>query len=158
MSQPLGVRVSGSLSQKNRLVFIPSVCYNDNMMDKDKRVGNQRRWRRKNPNYHNEWRAKNKDSWNAYVKQWRQGIRLSVLTHYSRGSPHCACCGESHIEFLCIDHINGGGTKHLKGIGGGLICEWLRKNDYPLGYRVLCHNCNQSLGLYGHCPHGRLKE
>jgi len=24
---------------------------------------------------------------------------------------------------------------------------------YPTGFRVLCHNCNQAIGLYGYCPH-----
>ena len=31
----------------------------------------------------------------------------------------------------------------------------LLNSPVPLpGYRVLCHNCNTSLGLYGYCPHG----
>lgn len=65
----------------------------------------------------------------------------------------CACCMESHIEFLGIDHTNGGGTKHRKAIKGAPIYRWLRQNKYPKGFRVLCHNCNMSLGFYGYCPH-----
>jgi len=71
----------------------------------------------------------------------------------------CVCCGENNLEFLCIDHINGGGNKHRKKVGhGGTFYRWLRKNNMPEGYRVLCHNCNQSIGYYGYCPHGNLPE
>jgi hypothetical protein len=59
------------------------------------------------------------------------------------------------VEFLAIDHENGGGKRHMKQIGGGgaMLARWLRDNKFPLGYRVACHNCNQSAGLYGCCPH-----
>jgi hypothetical protein len=30
---------------------------------------------------------------------------------------------------------------------------YLRANHYPLGYRVLCMNCNFAIGHYGYCPH-----
>jgi hypothetical protein len=30
---------------------------------------------------------------------------------------------------------------------------YLIRNNFPEGYRVLCHNCNQSLGYFGYCPH-----
>jgi hypothetical protein len=81
--------------------------------------------------------------------------RILVLTHYGGNPPKCACCGESYIEFLAIDHINGGGSRHLKElrIKGQRFYEWLIKNNFPVGFRVLCHNCNMSLGLYGYCPH-----
>ena len=77
-------------------------------------------------------------------------IKLEVLSHY--GSK-CACCGESRLEFLCMDHINGGGSKHRKSRKFSTIYRWLLSNNYPPGFRVLCHNCNMSLGLYGYCPH-----
>jgi hypothetical protein len=34
---------------------------------------------------------------------------------------------------------------------------WLKRNGYPKGFRVLCHNCNSARGLYGYCPHKRRK-
>ncbi len=81
--------------------------------------------------------------------------RYDVLTHYSAGGePRCACCGESRLEFLAIDHENGGGNKHRAVIGRNIrFHDWLRKNGLPAGYRVLCHNCNLSHGYYGYCPH-----
>ena len=115
----------------------------------------QRRWRAKHPNYFSEWRRENRDKWNAYKREWHRANRLEVLLHYSGGELQCCCCGENKIEFLCIDHINRGGTRQRKRLGGGstLIYDWLKKNNFPLGYRVLCHNCNSSLGFYGYCPH-----
>lgn len=77
--------------------------------------------------------------------------RLKVLEHYGG---KCACCGEARYEFLAIDHMGGGGTEHRKNIGRGAnFTQWLIRNDYPEGFRVLCHNCNMAIGFYGHCPH-----
>jgi len=67
----------------------------------------------------------------------------------------CDCCGERRFEFLAIDHPNGNGKKdRLKsGRGPGDLPRWLKRNHYPKGYRILCHNCNCALGFYGYCPH-----
>lgn len=78
--------------------------------------------------------------------------RRDVLEHYGG---KCACCGELSFEFLSIDHINGGGNKQKREMGRHKMWNWLHK-DRPEGFRVLCHNCNQSLGAYGYCPHGNL--
>jgi hypothetical protein len=90
-------------------------------------------------------------------KRYRLDTRRECLEHYSNGTPKCACCGETHIEFLGIDHINGGGAKARKELGHGNIGASLKAQGYPLGYRVLCHNCNMSIGFYGYCPH-QIKE
>lgn len=91
----------------------------------------------------------------------REAVRIEGLTHYSQGIPHCACCGETTVEFLSFDHINGGGRKHAeerRKLGEpGPLSTWLKKNNFPEGYQVLCHNCNQARGYYGVCPHQRNK-
>ena len=56
-------------------------------------------------------------------------------------------------EFLAIDHINGGGNKHRKELKNDKLPGWLAKNNFPEGFRILCHNCNMALGFYGFCPH-----
>ncbi len=88
-------------------------------------------------------------------------LRLEVLTHYCNGvTPFCACCKVNNVEFLSIDHINGGGSRQRKelGISGGKsYYYYLKRNHYPSGYRVLCHNCNQAMGHVGYCPHGNLR-
>ena len=86
-----------------------------------------------------------------------QDLRLEILKRYSKDVPFCACCGEKHLEFLSIDHINGGGAEHRRQLKEATIYRWLKRNGYPEGYRVLCHNCNQALGHYGYCPHQKEK-
>lgn len=85
----------------------------------------------------------------------RRAQRLEGLRHYS-GTPEplCACCGESTLAFLAIDHVNGGGRQQYKELGGGGFWSWLRKNNYPEGFQVLCHNCNMGRQINGGtCPH-----
>jgi len=86
-------------------------------------------------------------------KVYRFSIRYEVLSHYSQGIPRCECCKETNLEFLAIDHINGGGSKHIKSLPGASLARHLYFENYPEGYRVLCDNCNRSLGAYGYCPH-----
>lgn len=88
----------------------------------------------------------------SYSRRTRLRLKCEVLAFYSHGLPKCACCGEDALEFLSIDHIHGGGSKHRKSLTS-TIYNWLKKNGFPEGYRVLCHNCNQSLGNLGYCPH-----
>jgi hypothetical protein len=94
---------------------------------------------------------------NAYGRARHHERKLLIVKYYSNGTNRCACCGESHIEFLTIDHINGNGNKHRKELKlyGGKFYSWIIRNHFPMGYRVLCHNCNMALGLLGYCPHQR---
>lgn len=70
------------------------------------------------------------------------------------GGWKCACCGELEKLFLTLEHIGGGGGKHRKKVGAGNIYRWLRTNNYPTGYEILCANCNQGRRVNnGVCPH-----
>ena len=119
--------------------------------------------------YSRKWREKNRDKLRSdareyyknlpkerkkkYVeknKRYRRRVRIKAIQHYGG---KCACCGETHIEFLCFDHINNDGAKHRKQMPDRSIAPWLRRNKYPKGFRVLCHNCNMARGIYGYCPH-----
>jgi len=101
-----------------------------------------------------KWTAKNKDYMKEYHRKANQALKMEVLSHYS-STLECACCGERHIEFLSMDHIGGGGAKHRKEIGLGKLYHWLKKNNYPAGFRVLCMNCNHAYGHYDDCPHNK---
>jgi hypothetical protein len=112
------------------------------------------------------------------MRLYRAQDRLLALQAYGGKHPKCSCpgCQESNIEFLSIDHIDGGGReqrrtlrqaqKHTKpskwnkdsdtNPGGGVFFRWLRKNNYPTGYRVLCHNCNTGR-KNGPCPVHEIK-
>jgi hypothetical protein len=79
-------------------------------------------------------------------------LKLATLNAY--GGPRCICCGETLVRGLTIDHINGDGGTHRKehGTGTGLY-HWLKKNNYPPGFQVLCWTCNVAKGMADHCPH-----
>jgi hypothetical protein len=94
-------------------------------------------------------RAKHPGKKTADDREMRRRARREALEHYGN---KCSCCGEWRIPFLGIDHINGGGRKHRKAIHMP-ITVWLKRNNYPEGYRILCHNCNLAIGFYGACPH-----
>ena len=95
-----------------------------------------RNYRHKYP-YNPEQARKGRERYNTK-------IRKDVLTHYGNGKLACVCCGYSDIRALSIDHINGGGGKHRKALGlraGVPFYQWLRLQEYPMGYRTLCMNC-----------------
>jgi len=62
---------------------------------------------------------------------------LAAYDYY--GGRYCACCGESMLEFLNIDHIAGGGNVQVR---RGTLPAWLKSMGYPPGYQILCSNCN----------------
>jgi hypothetical protein len=81
-------------------------------------------------------------------------IRLLVLQAYSQEEPSCACCGESILAFLTLDHINGGGRAHRSQYSGTLgVYREVKRFGFPVGYQVLCFNCNLARGFYVTCPH-----
>lgn len=100
------------------------------------------------------WGQKNPEKKKESGRRIREALRTQVISHYGG---KCVCCGESESKFLCIDHIEGGGTQHRLSLGpkgrGGTFYRWLRDQGFPEGFRTLCHNCNMAKGLYGKCPH-----
>jgi len=90
----------------------------------------------------------------AYGIKIRRKFRLLALEHYGG---KCACCGETNIKFLTIDHINNDGFKWRKDHGNDNIGYWLARHAYPEGYQILCFNCNCGRQFNqenpGICPH-----
>lgn len=104
--------------------------------------------------YGKKWREANRDKMQLYKTKSDLQLRNDVFNHYGDGG--CACCGETNHGFLTIDHINGGGNEHRRSInstGGKDFYRWLRINQYPEGYQVLCFNCNLGKHRLGICPH-----
>ncbi len=88
------------------------------------------------------------------LTRWRR--KREVINHYGGV---CACCGETDLEFLTIDHPNGDGAAERRaafgergGAGYKQYCR-LKRQGFPPGYRVLCQNCNTAIGYFGYCPH-----
>lgn len=98
-----------------------------------------------------EFAKRDKAATKERVMKIMRKARRDVIAHYGG---KCACCGEAHIEFLHLDHIEGGGTQQRAELKrwGNAFYRWLQKQGYPEGFRVLCANCNEALGHYGYCP------
>lgn len=103
-------------------------------------------------------RRERPDLYLARDKRQRDKIRMEVLTHYGgEYGLKCRCCGTSELVFLALDHINGGGLKHMrevKAYGGGYY-KWLRAHGLPPILQILCHNCNYAKA-HGGCPHKKV--
>lgn len=76
------------------------------------------------------------------TRQQRETLKREVMEAY--GGCKCSHCPETDLRFLEIDHIDGGGGKHAKEIGGSghNFYQWLKRNSFPKGFRVLCRTCN----------------
>jgi len=105
--------------------------------------------------WHHSYYESEKEKVDARNKDLRERKRLECLVHYGGNPPICSCCGEKYLEFLTIDHIHGGGSRQRRSLGltGSFFYYWLIKHNFPKGYRVLCYNCNCSLGFNKYCPH-----
>jgi len=94
---------------------------------------------------HKIWVSKNRKKISMYSKLQNNKIKLLILQVYSKNKLECKYCGFDNIDALTIDHIHNNGAKHRKKLkitrcGIGFYC-WLKKNNFPKGYQVLCANC-----------------
>ncbi len=87
-----------------------------------------------------------------FTNKKRIEARLAVFSHYGM---QCACCGESNLGFLTLDHINNDGWKYRNEDGirypdySGVI-----KAGFPSDLQTLCFNCNCGKSrCKGTCPH-----
>ena len=85
------------------------------------------------------WHARNE----GYNKRNRDQIKLEILTQYSDGEPKCIKCGHNKIISLDIDHVNNDGRvdREQNRTGYKMYC-WLKRNNFPSQFQVLCKNCN----------------
>lgn len=150
------------VSRKDSLHPYCRQCKRDDYQAYSKRDGMKERKKA----YGERWRAANKgtEKFAAMLrksqKSYRRALRARVLLAYGGERPACACCGESIVEFLAIDHIHGGGNAHRRSIGsncGASIYKWLERNGFPDGFQILCHNCNFAKSKHGGCPHLRMR-
>jgi hypothetical protein len=125
--------------------------------NREKSREHAREWRnRKIANSSSEETAAFRAAENAKTKRSQDRCREQVFAAY--GGYKCSCCGETEPMFLSIDHVDNDGAKERKsGLyagSGSAFYGWLRKNDFPAGYQVLCMNCQ--IGKHkngGVCPH-----
>lgn len=144
---------------------------------KEKELQRTQKWNKENverrQELHKDWREKNrvydKEYKGEYYRRNQKEIRrkhierntearIAALETY--GGPICKCCGETEMGFLTIDHTNNNGATHRKKIGRVNIYLWLKNNNYPSGFQVLCMQCNFVKGKRnrnGICPHQEMK-
>jgi hypothetical protein len=133
--------------------------------------------------YLRKWRAKNKKHLSNYLSQRRKNKLASMSPEEQKvfrkiesdrkssylaklkneifkayGGWVCACCGETERAFLTIDHIHNNGNQMKKaGVHDRRpqpFYRWLKKNNYPEGFQILCMNCNFGKMMNnGTCPH-----
>jgi hypothetical protein len=109
--------------------------------------------------YWKRYRMTHREEYRAIHRRSRIKLKADVIDAYGG---KCSCCGEWRIEFLTIDHVDGGGTQHRIAlatkadgkVGGRRFYQLLRIQGYPAGYEVMCWNCNCGRQLNGGtCPH-----
>ena len=82
------------------------------------------------------------------ARRRRMVLRREVIEAYGG---RCACCGETTIEFLELDHVHNDGKQDRAENG----CTYKRAKalGFPDCYQILCSNCNHAKARYGGCPH-----
>jgi hypothetical protein len=83
-------------------------------------------------------------------------LKIEVFEHYCGGKPHCQClgCPCDVIAFLQVDHKNGDGKNHVVNghrMSGAELWSWIKRNNYPENFQILCGNCNNSKRDYAAC-------
>lgn len=90
----------------------------------------------------------------AFSARYSRANHAAAISAYSGSVPRCACCGESGLPFLTLDHIDNDGKAHRRQYKGHQgMYRALARLGFPPGIRVLCFNCNLARAAYGVCPH-----
>jgi hypothetical protein len=115
--------------------------------------------------YGKKYEKDNRKRLNQNSRYYNEDMRFEVCLAYSKRHsnsdiPCCRCCGENtDVRFLAMDHIQGRKNlpKKEAGLSGDKLILFLKKNNCPEGYQVLCHNCNSAKGHSkdNKCPHQR---
>lgn len=94
-----------------------------------------------------QYSKENRVKCRVWTTKAKNKLKADVFGHYCGGKPTCTGCGEKDIGVLTIDHIAGNGADHRRELfGNNRRCgypfyQWLKRNEYPDGFQVLCFNC-----------------
>lgn len=113
--------------------------------------------------YNRQYNLDNNERIRAQRKARRLQDKLDCFAAYGGV---CYCCGEDHLGFLTLEHLNDDGGEWRRGVlgrnygaGGDKGYRWLRDHGYPqdLGLAVACFNCNSGRAANGGvCPHQQM--
>src|SRR6266481_1243298 len=102
---------------------------------KARRLAYSRKWAAEHPGYA-------KEKWAKYSQEKKEELKQKRAAHYVANPEKrraaaraftwkrklkmikayggkCICCGEAQPKFLTIDHVRGGGLKHVKSVDKG---------------------------------------
>ncbi len=108
--------------------------------------------------YNKNYQKTNRKMLNARERLYERRLWREAIEGYGG---RCQCCQEGILRFLTIDHINGERpefrdlkpTKGKNRAPAKTLYLWLKRNNFPPGFRVLCWNCNQATRWGEECPH-----
>jgi hypothetical protein len=135
-------------------------CHKKYMRDMAKKYykNNPQRFIKRNK----KWWKDNPEKTKEIKQKTSLKLKKEVFELIGDGEIKCACCGESEINFLSIDHKNNDGSYERKKLGlkGGLqFYRYVRDSRNPKQhYQILCFNCNLSKGFYGKCAHYKITK
>lgn len=95
---------------------------------------------------------RNRDRLVSELNIRNNALKREVMDAY--GGAWCHCCGETHLIFLALDHVEDDGAERRRAgePQGKRLWRALRDQGYPAGFQVLCFNCNWAKSRGG-CPH-----
>lgn len=110
------------------------------------------KFRKRKVEYQKRWQQTNREKYNEVTRNYDKRLRAAVLKKYGN---KCACCHESLVCFLTIDHINNDGKidRIDKGLVGRQWLTHLIKNPKRKDIQLLCWNCQEAKRIYKKCPH-----
>ena len=88
----------------------------------------------------------------AYYQKNKERLKLQGLEDYYRLKKqaldayggHCCMCGNSDYRVLEIDHkFNDGAEHRRRDKSAKNLPRWLKNNNYPNGFQILCANCHR---------------
>jgi hypothetical protein len=121
---------------------------------KNKRSAQSIKWKKDNPgkvkSYHYKYYQAHKEKRKIIVQEKNKELFNEILNYYGHQCSIIDCGG---IENLRVDHIGGkdNGDGYLK---GHKLWRWLKKNNFPPGFRILCQRCNALDGYHRNSPFG----
>ena len=125
--------------------------------ERQKRYYELNKWRWKI--YRKNEREFHKEDNRIRARYYNKKLKFIALVKYSSDPPKCACCGETEIDFLTLDHKDNNGSMFKINYNTGRrdkIYQRLKKEGYPKeeNLQVLCFNCNCGRQINGGiCPH-----
>lgn len=86
----------------------------------------------------------------CFSNRQRARIKMDMLSAFDF---KCSCCGETHPDFLSLEHISGVGKTSGKRASNKEKLFAKKHGWNKEHFSVLCYNCNCAKQYFGRCPH-----